>query len=95
MFQPSKTTDWPLVEVTSHPTHMDMGNICDAPNSALYKNPEVSRQSACEIAGTSRFQASNKLLLKYCTKTFSNKRKKGSSVETKDKEKLQFLHIHH
>jgi hypothetical protein len=59
---------------------MDMGNICDAPNSAPYKNPGVSRQSACEIAGTSRFQASNKFILKYCTKTFSNKRKKGSRV---------------
>jgi hypothetical protein len=57
MFQPSETADRLLAEVTPHPTHMDVRNVCDDADFLPYKNLGLSVQSAGEITGTSGIQS--------------------------------------
>jgi hypothetical protein len=56
MFQPSEIADRPLADVTPHPTHMAVRNVCDDADFLPCKNSWVSIQSAGQIAGTSGIQ---------------------------------------
>jgi hypothetical protein len=57
MFQPSETADRPLADVTPHPPHMAVRNVCDDADFLPCNNSGVSIQPAGEIAGTSGIQS--------------------------------------
>jgi hypothetical protein len=75
-----------------------MSNDDDANNRGkwAYKNPGVSRRSACEIEGTSGFTNKHQTAFKISQADIIRiqQKEKKTSVSTKDEEKLQFSHIH-